>query len=85
MLDDRRARDRGALASRSRSLNGVDMSHSIEAFLEPNLCEDMISTVNGFIDVAYTRENAAARKAYIYEYAVAMQVFALYAAANLNA
>ncbi len=52
------------------------MSHSIEPFLDPNVCEDMISTVNGFIDAAYTRENAAIRKAYIYEYAVAMEVFA---------
>jgi len=52
------------------------MSHSIESFLDPDVCENMISTVNRFIDAAYTRENAAARKAYIYEYAVAMEVFA---------
>ncbi len=52
------------------------MSHSIQPFLDPGACEAMIEAVNRFIESEYTRENASLRKAYIYEYAVAMEVFA---------
>ena len=52
------------------------MSHTIEPFLDAGVCEEMIAEVNRFIETEYTRENAATRKAYIYEYAVDMEVFA---------
>lgn len=52
------------------------MSYSIESLLDPEACEGVIDAVNAFVDSAYTRANAETRKAYVYEYAVDMEVFA---------
>jgi len=52
------------------------LSYSIESLLDPEACERVIEAVNAFVEAAYTRENAAARRAYVYEYAVDMEAFA---------
>ncbi len=52
------------------------MSYSIESFLAPGICEDVIEAVNAFVDRAYTPEACRTRKAYVYEYAVGAEAFA---------
>jgi hypothetical protein len=52
------------------------LTYSVDQLLDPERCEELLRATNELIDTAYTRENAVARRSYVFEYMEVAQAFA---------